>query len=157
MLREGAVKEGKPVSAVEPSARALGPVPVSAAGCSESCCPVIRCRQTCWELWRLAWSMLEWENKRKPSVHTQQTASSSTLFTATAHYGAKQQHIKPLMAPWVKLEQNCKSTLITSTPFNLYKWSLLEKKRKEKRNRFQLGDRCCVWTGPVWPSPPALL
>lgn len=31
---------------------------VSAAGCSESCCPVIRCRQTCWELWRLAWSML---------------------------------------------------------------------------------------------------
>lgn len=30
----------------------------SAAGCSESCCPVIRCRQTCWELWRLAWSML---------------------------------------------------------------------------------------------------
>lgn len=34
-------------------------LPVSAAGYSESCCPVIRCRQTCWELWRLAWSMLE--------------------------------------------------------------------------------------------------
>lgn len=34
-------------------------LPVSAAGCSESCCPVIRCRQTCWELWCLAWSMLE--------------------------------------------------------------------------------------------------
>lgn len=55
MLREGAVKEGKP----RVRGRALGPVPVSAAGCSESCCPVIRCRQTCWELWRLAWSMLE--------------------------------------------------------------------------------------------------
>lgn len=38
-------------------------LPVSAAGCSESCCPVIRCRQTCWELWRLAWSMLEKKNK----------------------------------------------------------------------------------------------
>lgn len=42
-------------------------LPVSAAGCSESCCPVIRCRQTCWELWSLAWSMLEEKNKGETS------------------------------------------------------------------------------------------
>lgn len=30
---------------------------VSAVGCLESC-PVLRCRQTCWELWSLARSML---------------------------------------------------------------------------------------------------
>lgn len=43
-------------------------LPVSAAGCSESCCPVIRCRQTCWELWRLAWSML-WKRSRHKAGH----------------------------------------------------------------------------------------
>lgn len=35
-----------------------GGVPESAGGYSESC-PVIRCRQTGWELWSLAWSMLQ--------------------------------------------------------------------------------------------------
>lgn len=35
-----------------------GGVPESAGGYSESC-PVFRCRQTGWELWSLAWSMLQ--------------------------------------------------------------------------------------------------
>lgn len=37
--------------------REVGGVPGSAGGYSESC-PVFRCRQTGWELWSLAWSML---------------------------------------------------------------------------------------------------
>ena len=38
--------------------REVGGVPASAGGYSESC-PVFRCRQTGWELWSLAWSMLQ--------------------------------------------------------------------------------------------------
>lgn len=37
--------------------REVDGVPESAGGYSESC-PVFRCRQTGWELWSLAWSML---------------------------------------------------------------------------------------------------
>lgn len=47
--------------------KCTGHLPVSAAGCSESCCPVIRCRQTCWELWSLAWSMLREKNTEETS------------------------------------------------------------------------------------------
>lgn len=62
-------------------------LPVSAAGCSESCCPVIRCRQTCWELWRLAWSMLQKHKEQRGRQKKQAEFSKGQVLLAALTLG----------------------------------------------------------------------